>query len=898
MIPILYENTETEFTSEGLGRLAECTRCVVTEGVNDIFECEFDYPVTGKLFDEIKVGRIIYATHDDTREPQPFDIYRKSEPIGGVVTYNARHISYRLNEVAVAPFTAASCAVALQGLKTNSVGTNPFTFSTDKNVTSPYEVKTPSSLRGLLGGQENSILDVYGKGEYKFDKWSVQLLTNRGTAKSTSIRYGKNLIDYTNEYDAGDTYNAVYPYWFGSVSEGDGEPQDTLVELPEKYITSGQGVPSGRTVIVPMDLSQDFQEPPTVEELRTLATTRLANSDAWIPAQIITIDFVALWQTEEYKDFEPVQHVNLCDTISVVMPMYGTSYRTKVIKTEYNTLLDRYDKLELGTKPDNLAGVITASLGRDFNSIQQDVQAAAAAVAVTLKGDTLHYLATDQSSGVTTSTAGWTTTIQTITAQKPYLWTYHTYTRTDGYTFNSAPVIIGTFGKDGTSVTILGSYNTLAELQAAHPTGSLGDAYMVSGDLYVWNGSAWENVGQIQGPAGPQGPQGETGATGATGPQGAQGVSITKVQPQYYLSTSSTSATGGAWSDNMTYTAGKYIWTREKITFSNGTTGYSTAVYNDAITTACAQSLAANNIAANTQQHFWFTETGQDTGAHITEVTQDEFLADPTQGGGNLLARSNGVAIRKGLTEVATFAQDGVTFSDDVESTAQFGSDSARIGKASGSHISFGADAPFEDGASMRFSRGSSGLIFVAAAEINSTQAQAEFDGLPASKWGGGGLRIHSDIAENETEVKLYSQAPNVTDITSLWLYSDRRIESDRDCKVLWSGSGYLMTADHTVNLNGTVGFQLSGIVLVWSRYSNQTVYNDSWAYQFVPKWHTLAHNDNGVYFSMPLSNTSATVCNKYLYINEDGIRGHASNNATGTGYNNAARVLRAVLGV
>lgn len=78
-------------------------------------------------------------------------------------------------------------------------------------------------------------------------------------------------------------------------------------------------------------------------------------------------------------------------------------------------------------------------------------------------------------------------------------------------------------GADGTSVTILGSYDTYAQLIAAHPTGNLGDGYMVGGDLYVWNGSAWEDVGTIQGPQGPAGPQGPTGATGARGPKGDTG---------------------------------------------------------------------------------------------------------------------------------------------------------------------------------------------------------------------------------------------------------------------------------------------------------------------------------------------------------------------------------------
>ena len=71
------------------------------------------------------------------------------------------------------------------------------------------------------------------------------------------------------------------------------------------------------------------------------------------------------------------------------------------------------------------------------------------------------------------------------------------------------------------------------------------------------------------------------------------------------------------------------------------------------------------DIASNTEQHFWMTETGDDTGAHITEKTKEDFLADPTNGGGNLLARSNGIAVRDGLTELASFGADGQTFNND-----------------------------------------------------------------------------------------------------------------------------------------------------------------------------------------------------------------------------------------
>ncbi|MCM1324399.1 MAG: hypothetical protein NC218_09620 [Acetobacter sp.] len=75
----------------------------------------------------------------------------------------------------------------------------------------------------------------------------------------------------------------------------------------------------------------------------------------------------------------------------------------------------------------------------------------------------------------------------------------------------------GEKGDTGTSVTILGSYMTAAELRAAHPAGSIGQSYLVNGALYVWNGSDWEDVGYLQGPRGPEGEKGEKGDKGDTG---------------------------------------------------------------------------------------------------------------------------------------------------------------------------------------------------------------------------------------------------------------------------------------------------------------------------------------------------------------------------------------------
>ena len=85
---------------------------------------------------------------------------------------------------------------------------------------------------------------------------------------------------------------------------------------------------------------------------------------------------------------------------------------------------------------------------------------------------------------------------------------------------------------------------------------------------------------------------------------------------------------------------------------------------------AVQEASEAATIAGNTNQYFWHTEEGTDTGAHITEIPQDEFLADPENGGGNLLARSNGIAVRDGLEEIATFSGTTVELASNSE-TAQ-----------------------------------------------------------------------------------------------------------------------------------------------------------------------------------------------------------------------------------
>ena len=357
MIPILYEKNETAFISNGLGRLRDCISCIVTEERNGIFECDFEYPITGQNYDEIKLGRIIGVTHDDTGDVQPFDIVSYSRPINGVVTFHAVHISYRQSYLTVTGSNINSLADAFTLLE-SAEPSNPFTYVTDKSSSGYLAAANgiPITVRSMLGGVEGSILDAYG-GEYKFDKFNVELLSARGRTRDFTIRYGVNMLDYNEETDASETYSSVIPYWTDGTTTIIGDRQD------------GDNVTvSGRNECIPLDLSDKFESEPTKAQVEAAGLAALNGKNTTTPAQSITISFVRLQDMGEFAEYENLLHCELCDTIRVIFPGYNMSGNFKIVKTVWNALTNRFDEMELGTLSTTLAEALGITNGNESNS--------------------------------------------------------------------------------------------------------------------------------------------------------------------------------------------------------------------------------------------------------------------------------------------------------------------------------------------------------------------------------------------------------------------------------------------------------------------------------------------------------------------------------------------------
>ena len=375
MIPILYESTETTFATNGLGRLSDAISAVVTEERNGSFELRIEYPINGIHYAELQVRRIILARPNQTDQAQPFRIYQITRPLNGIVTVNAEHISYDLSGYPVEPFDAYGAADTFTAIVANAVEVPPFTFYT--NLTDDSDqllVDKPCSIRSLF-----KPMDIFG-GEFKFDRFNVSLLAQRGQDRGVTIRYGKNLTSLEQDENCSNMYTAIMPYW----TSGTGADRQ-YVALSSKTVSVGT---FDFVRILPLDCSGNFQEPPADGQLELAANEYIADNSLSVPKISLKVGFVELEKTEEYKGLALLERINLCDYVTVIFTKLGVNAKAECVKLVYNVLLDRVDSVELGDAIQTITDTIASNsikTNANTNNIAGTTQQANAAAATANK---------------------------------------------------------------------------------------------------------------------------------------------------------------------------------------------------------------------------------------------------------------------------------------------------------------------------------------------------------------------------------------------------------------------------------------------------------------------------------------------------------------------------------
>lgn len=357
MIPALLEDGLTAAPASGsigIGKLTDVLSLVVYRELNGQYELEMEYPMTGALYDEIQHRRFIWVSPAQGEDPQLFRIYRITKPLRGVVTINARHISYDLEGYVREPFTASTVALAMANITQDTVPACPFEFSTDKATAANFTLESPQDIWSAMAGQQGSLLDVYG-GEYDFDNFDVALNNRIGADHGVTIRYGKNLMSLEQEENNSKCFTAVYPYFL--------DQEGTLVTLAEKTVAVTGTFSYDR--VLSLDLTSSFLEPPSEDQLRAATEAYIVSNEIGKPTVSLSVDFVALWQTEDYKsgdaeNLKALEQVSLGDTVRVQFPKLRVDASARIVAYTYDCLKERYTELRIGRVKQNLASDFVA----------------------------------------------------------------------------------------------------------------------------------------------------------------------------------------------------------------------------------------------------------------------------------------------------------------------------------------------------------------------------------------------------------------------------------------------------------------------------------------------------------------------------------------------------------
>ena len=441
MIPILYSSiTEGTVPSDyGLGALTDCLECYVNEERNGIYELTMTYPAQGIHAEDIQVNRFIKAMPNYTDAAQLFRIYKVGKNINGRFEVNAQHISYDLSGKIIKYGTAINAASACALLQAQA---GNFTINTTKTVTANFKITEPSSVRSWFGGKEGSLLDVYGTGEWHYNNFICTLTLHRGEDRHVTIRYGKNLTELKQEIDCSNLYTHVLSYY----KNDDG-------------VISGNEIATGLTEtkkVLILDVTDKFQEPPTVQDLDDYTTAYISSNTAslTVPSSNFTLNFVQSGTLTE--------RVDLCDTVTVYFEALGINATVKCIRVKWDTLQERYIETEFGDPKASIVDTIN------------NTAAAVESVQKSADGKTRTFVSTPL---------------------PPYdigdLWIYNgtIYVCREGRTGDYINIV----GTTTTAIYDGDTSDTTITIDGQSHTAAQGDVATYNGALFVWDGTAWRD---------------------------------------------------------------------------------------------------------------------------------------------------------------------------------------------------------------------------------------------------------------------------------------------------------------------------------------------------------------------------------------------------------------------
>ena len=382
MRPILYEQNERVFDTNGMGILYDAISAEVTEVRNAEFELELKYPVGGEWAQALTQNRYILVKPNDYDEPHAFRIYEiEKEADSNQITVKGVTKTDELSGNVIKPLSikSATPSGAWEQVKRAAVDPIEYNFISDIQTAKDTNMDIRNVLNAIAG-EEGSFIDTWG-GEIKRTNNTIYLYSKRGKDHVTTIRPRKNLKNVKVKSSMAGKFTRILPY-VTFTPEGENEAEQVIygdiIKSPhyDDYFVKR---------IVPLDLSSEFNDSSTHkegEESKKKAPTPAQvtakaqsyftskNKDADKPDLSVEVEMIPLQDSTEWdrRIIQALEKIQLCDTVDVYVPKIDCDVTVKVRKIVYDVLRERIIKIEASS-----SGTGRASLADQQKAQWQDL---------------------------------------------------------------------------------------------------------------------------------------------------------------------------------------------------------------------------------------------------------------------------------------------------------------------------------------------------------------------------------------------------------------------------------------------------------------------------------------------------------------------------------------------
>ena len=342
----LFDRNETNFNHNETTLTDVLSAKVIEEG-NGMFEVEIEHP-RNEFEKTLTAGKVVKVP--TARGDQLFRIYK---PVKNLTRYKlyARHIFYDLAKNFIEDIrpTGKNGMSAIHDILTAAQYAHPFTGTSDiSDIGTAYYIRM-NPIQAMMSA-DNSFLDTWG-GELVRDNFTFSINAAGGTDRGYEIRIGKNLTGIDVTMDETAVYTRLYP----TVVIAD----NVVTTLPEKYVDSPliEAYEYPKIIEERISLTDDQKGWP-IEDIYTLMRDHCAALfESGVDKPIINykVDFVELSKTEQYKELQILEQLDLYDTVTIRVAELDIDIKAKVVKTTYDGLKERYISMELGSFKENMA---------------------------------------------------------------------------------------------------------------------------------------------------------------------------------------------------------------------------------------------------------------------------------------------------------------------------------------------------------------------------------------------------------------------------------------------------------------------------------------------------------------------------------------------------------------